>query len=87
MGSEELKRGAPYMYDIILNVMLILSVISIIVIAIQPTKTKNSSNAFMGGGEMFSQKKARGFEAFLLRVTIVSLILFFILSLILVNLT
>jgi len=75
------------MYDIILNVMLILSVISIIVIAIQPTKTKNSSNAFMGGGEMFSQKKARGFEAFLLRVTIVSLILFFILSLILVNLT
>jgi len=87
VGSEELKRGAPYMYDIILNVMLILSVISIIVIAIQPTKTKNSSNAFMGGGEMFSQKKARGFEAFLLRVTIVSLILFFILSLILVNLT
>jgi len=87
VGSEELKRGAPCMYDIILNLMLILSVISIIVIAIQPTKTKNSSNAFMGGGESFTQKKARGFEAFLLKVTIASLILFFILALILVSMT
>lgn len=73
------------MYDIFLNLMLILSVFSIIVIAIQPTKTKSSSNAFMGGSELFTQQKARGFEAFLLKVTIVSLILFFVLALILIN--
>lgn len=74
------------MYDIFANIMLVLSIFSIIVIAIQPTKTKSSSNAFMGGSELFTQQKARGFEAFLLKVTIACLILFFILSLILINL-
>lgn len=67
--------------------MLILSVFSIIVIAIQPTKTQSASNAFMGGSELFTQQKARGFEAFLLKVTVVSLILFFALALILLNIS
>lgn len=71
------------MYDIVLNLMLILSIFSIIVIAIQPTKTKSSSNAFMGGSELFSTQKARGFEAFLLKVTVACLILFFIFALVL----
>lgn len=69
------------MYNIVLNLMLILSVFSIIVIAIQPTKTKSSSNAFMGGSELFSTQKARGFEAFLLKVTVGCMILFFALAL------
>lgn len=69
------------MYDIILNLMLILSIFSIIVIAIQPTKTKSSSNAFMGSSELFNTQKARGFEAFLLKVTVGCLILFFVLAL------
>lgn len=69
------------MYNIVLNLMLILSVFSIIVIAIQPTKTKSSSNAFMGGSELFSTQKARGFEAFLLKVTVGCMILFFVLAL------
>lgn len=69
------------MYDIILNLMLILSIFSIIVIAIQPTKTKSSSNAFMGSSELFTTQKARGFEAFLLKVTVGCLILFFALAL------
>ncbi|HLR92574.1 MAG TPA: preprotein translocase subunit SecG [Atopostipes sp.] len=73
------------MYDIVMNLMLILSVFSIIVIAIQPTKTKSSSNAFMGGSELFTTQKARGFEAFLLKVTVVCLILFFVLALLLRN--
>ena len=69
------------MYNIVLNLMLILSVFSILVIAIQPTKTKSSSNAFMGGSELFSTQKARGFEAFLLKVTVGCMILFFALAL------
>ncbi len=73
------------MYDLFLTAMLILSVFSIIVIAIQPTKTQSSSNAFMGGSELFSQQKARGFEAFLLKVTVGCLILFFAIALILRN--
>lgn len=73
------------MYDIISNLMVILSVFSIIVIAIQPTKTKSSSNAFMGSSELFTTQKARGFEAFLIKVTIGCLILFIVVPLILVN--
>lgn len=73
------------MYDFITNLMVILSVFSIVVIAIQPTKTKSASNAFMGGSELFTTQKARGFEAFLLKVTVVCLILFMVIALILVN--
>lgn len=73
------------MYDIFTNVMVILSIFSIFVIAIQPTKTQSSSNAFMGGSELFTQTKARGFEAFLLKVTVVCLILFMAIALILIN--
>lgn len=80
------SERSPHMYDILVNAMLVLSIFSIIVIAIQPTKTKSSSNAFMGGSELFTQKKARGFEAFLLKVTIVCLVLFFAISLFLINL-
>lgn len=73
------------MYDFFTNLMVILSIFSIIVIAIQPTKTKSSSNAFMGGSELFTQTKARGFEAFLLKLTVVCLTLFIAVALIIVN--
>lgn len=74
------------MCDIVSNFMVLLSVFTIIVIAIQPTKTKSSSNAFMGGSELFTQQKARGFEAFLIKVTIVCLVLFMLIPMILVKL-
>lgn len=73
------------MYSFLLNVMLILSIFSIFVIAIQPTKTQNSSNAFLSGGNLFGTQKARGFEAVLIRVTIVCLVLFFLLALVLLK--
>ena len=66
------------MYDILLTIMLILSVFIIIVIAMQPTKTQSASNAFMGGAsQLFGKQKARGFEAVLIKTTVVSLIIFF----------
>ncbi|GAB2323485.1 preprotein translocase subunit SecG [Alkalibacterium sp. m-11] len=69
------------MYEILLTAMLILSVFIIIVIAMQPTKTQSASNAFMGGAsQLFGKQKARGFEAVLIKTTVVSLILFFVLS-------
>lgn len=69
------------MYEILLTVMLVLSVFIIIVIAMQPTKTQSASNAFMGGAsQLFGKQKARGFEAVLIKATVVSLILFFVLS-------
>ena len=71
------------MYDIFTNVMVISSIFSIFVIAIQPTKTQSSSNAFMGGSELFTQTKARGFEAFLLKLTVACLTLFIVIALVL----
>lgn len=68
------------MYNLLMNLMMILAIFSIIVIAIQPTKTNSSSNVFMGGSELFNTQKARGFEAVLLKVTVVCLVLFFVLA-------
>jgi preprotein translocase subunit SecG len=74
------------MYQFLMTAMLILSVFIIIVIAMQPTKTQSASNAFMGGaGELFGKAKARGFEAVLIKTTVVCLILFFILSFVLTS--
>lgn len=64
---------------------MILAIFSIIVIAIQPTKTSSSSNVFMGGSELFNTQKARGFEAVLIKITVVCLVLFFVLALALRN--
>lgn len=66
-----------------MNLMMILAIFSIVIIAIQPTKTNSSSNVFMGGSELFNTQKARGFEAVLLKITVVCLVLFFILALLL----
>lgn len=54
------------MYDILVAFMVILSIFSIIVIAIQPKKTQSSSNAFMGGVN-YSLKKSRRFQSFLIK--------------------
>lgn len=69
------------MYELLLTFMLVLSIFTIIVIAMQPTRTQSASNAFMGGaGELFGNQKARGLEAVLIKTTVVCLILFFVVS-------
>ncbi|WP_225744517.1 preprotein translocase subunit SecG [Marinilactibacillus sp. Marseille-P9653] len=70
------------MYDFLLGFMLVLSIFIIIVVAMQPTKTQSASNAFLGGAsQLFGKQKARGFEAVLIKTTIVCIVLFFILAL------
>lgn len=69
------------MYNLLVGIMLVLSVLIILVVVMQPTKTQSSANAFLGGSkELFSQQKARGFEAFLQKSTIVLGTLFFIIA-------
>lgn len=47
----------------------------------QPTKTQSASNAFLGGAsQLFGKQKARGFEAVLIKTTIVCIVLFFVLA-------
>ena len=61
------------MYSLILSLMVVVCVLLIIVVAMQPSKT--------GGAEqLFGKQKARGFEAFLIRVTVVLGTIFMLLA-------
>ena len=83
LGVEEtVDRRAMKLYDTLLIAELIISVLLIIVVAMQPSKTNNAASAFTGGAEqLFGKQKARGFEAVLQRTTVVLGILFFALAL------
>jgi len=82
LSKDTLERlEVNTLYDILLTAMLIVSVLMIIVIAMQPTKTSSASNAFMGGAtQLFGKQKVRGFEAVLQKTTIVLAVLFFALA-------
>ena len=60
------------MYNLLLTVLLVLSVIIVIAIFMQPQKNP-SSNVFDSSGSeaLFERTKARGFEAFMQRFTAV----------------
>lgn len=60
------------MYSFLLTILLVLSAILVIAIFIQPQKNP-SSNVFDNSGSeaLFERSKARGFEAFMQRLTAV----------------
>lgn len=75
------------MYSLILTILAVFCVLIIIAVLMQPTKT-NAANSLSGGAEeLFVRRKSRGFEAFMQRVTIVLLVLFFVAAIILMYLT
>jgi len=75
-------------YNIIETLLIIVSILIIIAVLMQPTKQQDALNALSGGGgDLFSNQKKRGFEAFMVKVTYVLLVLFFVCSLILVYLS
>ncbi|KAF1291164.1 preprotein translocase subunit SecG [Candidatus Enterococcus leclercqii] len=58
------------MYEFLLALVIILSVLIIIAIMMQPSKQNSAASAFSGGaGELFGKQKARGFEAVMQRAT------------------
>lgn len=70
-------EGIVNLQSIVMTVMVIVSILLILVVAIQPAKTNAASALTSGAEELFSGKqKARGFEAFLIRLTTVLGILF-----------
>lgn len=72
------------LYNTLLIAEVIVSVLLIIVVTMQPTKTNNAASAFTGGAEqLFGKQKARGFESWLRRATGVLAIIFFGLALVL----
>lgn len=70
------------MYDILVTTMLIVSVLLIIIVIVQPSKSNAASNLTGGAQALFGQnKKARGFEAVLGRMTVVLGTVFMVLAL------
>lgn len=73
------------MYEFLLAVTIVLSVVIIIAIMMQPSKQNSAASAFSGGaGELFGKQKARGFEAVMQRATAIMgaiwMILLFVLA-------
>ncbi|WP_125707346.1 preprotein translocase subunit SecG [Companilactobacillus zhongbaensis] len=76
------------MYNLFEVLLIIVSILIIIAVLMQPTKQQDALNALSGGGgDLFSNQKKRGFEAFMVKVTYVLLVIFFALSLVLVYLS
>ncbi|MCG0790909.1 preprotein translocase subunit SecG [Lactiplantibacillus plantarum] len=70
------------MYNLLLTLILVVSVLIIIAVMMQPSKTNDAMSSLTGGaGDLFAKQKPRGFEAFMQKVTVVLGIAFFILAL------
>ncbi|HDT8140345.1 TPA: preprotein translocase subunit SecG [Enterococcus faecalis] len=60
------------MYNLILTLVIILSVLIVITVMMQPSKQNSAASAFTGGEDkLFGKQKARGFEAVMQRSTAV----------------
>lgn len=73
------------MYNFLLVIVVILSVLIVLAIMMQPSKQDSAASAFTGGADnLFGRQKARGFEAFMQKSTAymgaVWLILLFVLA-------
>ncbi|MGT2933284.1 preprotein translocase subunit SecG [Streptococcus catagoni] len=72
------------MYNLLLTILLVLSVLLVIAIFMQPQKNP-SSNVFDSSGSeaLFERTKARGFEAFMQRFTAVLVFFWLVIALVL----
>lgn len=75
------------MYQVLLPLLLILSVILIAVIFMQPAKNQSSNVFDSGTGALFERTKARGFEAVMQRLTAVLVFVWLLIALALVILS
>lgn len=58
------------MYNFLLGLMIIVSILMVISIMMQPSKQNSAASAFSGGADqLFGKQKARGFEAVMRRIT------------------
>ena len=66
------------MYNFLMSVMIVDSILIVIAVLMQPAKTNNAMSSLTGGSnDLFSHTKSRGFEAFMQKVTVVLGIIFF----------
>lgn len=72
------------MYQVLLTILLILSVILVAVIFVQPAKNQSSNVFDSSSGALFERTKARGFEAVMQRLTAILIFLWMLDALVLV---
>ena len=76
------------MYNLILGIVIVLSIVMVIAIMMQPSKQNSAASAFTGGADqLFGKQKARGFEAVMQRSTAVMGAIWMILFLVLAYLS
>ena len=73
------------MYNLILGIVIVLSIVMVIAIMMQPSKQNSAASAFTGGADqLFGKQKARVFESVMQRSTAVMgavwMILLFVLA-------
>lgn len=66
------------MYNFIMTLLIIVSILIIIATMMQPQKQQDALNALSGGAVFSGQTKKRGFEALMEKITAVLLVLFFV---------
>lgn len=75
------------MYQLLLTILLVLSVITVMAIFMQPTKNQSSNVFDSSAGDLFERSKARGFEAVMQSVTGVLVFLWLLVAFFLVILS
>ena len=60
--------------------LMIISIVLIAICLLQSSKAESASNIIQGGGELFTNRKERGGELIITRITFILGVLFFILS-------
>ncbi|MGX7031090.1 preprotein translocase subunit SecG [Vagococcus zengguangii] len=69
------------MYNFLVGVMIVLSILIIIAVMMQPSKQNSAASAFTGGADqLFGKQKARGFEAVMQKFTAVVAVLWMVVA-------
>lgn len=83
IGKSYVCIGGSALYNLVMTLLIIVSVLIVIATMMQPQKQQDALNALSGGAVFSGQTKKRGFEAFMEKVTSVLLVFFFVFAIIL----
>lgn len=81
-------NGGIIMYTVLMVIMAIVSVVLILSVLLQEGNSDGLSGSIAGGAEqLFGEKRGRGYQDILEKITAVSSVIFMVLALVLVVLT
>ena len=83
IGKSYVCIGGSALYNLVMTLLIIVSILIVIATMMQPQKQQDALNALSGGAVFSGQTKKRGFEAFMEKVTSVLVVFFFVFAIIL----